>query len=530
MDRLYDLPQFADDYYIQSLRSYTSLFWSLLRDITALAGGRPNLTELSVIFLTFHLISRTLCFVGFLLCGSLLGVTGKRERFIFAGLLSITTLLRGHSAAGGGGLFLTVFTHSEIANGLTLISIYLAMRSLFALSWAVNGVTFCINFFIAAWNAVPLILILTLRILEKKVRFRHAVVSTAIGSGLFLMSTLPIVYWVLQSPDATQGGSFDYVAYLRAFAPIHFLFTGIGLGAILKLATVVAIGYLAFWKVRVDRGTWLATFSGFTFVYLFGIALPYLTHSKLFLNFHLLRVSGTIHLLATLAVLTVASFWLLSSDSLRAYIFGPALVFSCCSSKYMLLLAVVILLVSGVVPERIASFARGSRRTLQGVRLLCLASTAVFTMAASIQSYHEIARERQVLGAWASLGSWIQKHTPTTSIFLLPYRDLLEDTHAGGTDNRLSLTSIEFSFETLALRQGWVEAKSGAAVMWASSYYNIWAPRMAEIKSLNTMAQKTDYAQQHGIGYVVTTCNSALDGGRTPIYRNTIACLYDVRR
>ena len=122
VERLYDLPQFAADPYIQSLRSYTSLFWVALRDAMGAGGRRPQSAEITAVFFTLQVFSRWLSFIGFLLCASLLGIRSRQERLIFAALLASTTLLRGNSAAGGGGLSPALFSRSEICNGLTFVS------------------------------------------------------------------------------------------------------------------------------------------------------------------------------------------------------------------------------------------------------------------------------------------------------------------------------------------------------------------------------------------------------------------------
>ncbi len=532
IERLYELPQFATDPYIQSLRSYTSLFWLGMRKLLGMGGSRPDLGQATTVFFVCQTLSRLLSYVGFLLCATLLGIRRTVEQLIFTMLLSTTTLLRGGSAAGDGGLFLVIFTHSEFCNGLTLIVIYLAMRDRFALSWATNGITFALNFFMAVWNALPLSLILVLRIFQRKVSYSRAAFSLAIGLTAFLFCALPIVFWGLHNPDATRPGAFDYVDYLASYWPYHFLFSKVPFFPRAKLVVVIAIGVLAFWVIGKQKTTWLAILSSYLLVYAIGILLPHLSHSKLLLNLHLLRVSAMLHLLSSLAVLTIATRWLMSRETVRAFILGPALVLTCCSTKYLLLFAPIVLLASLILPADLLRFSRNRLPIFQSARIVLLVVATVFTVLAVRDSYQELSEEKEVLAAWQSLGFWVQGHTPVSSLFLLPL-DIGDPTSMAFLNTShvpVSLNKFDVSFESLSFRRGWMDSKRGAAVMWASSYYDVWKTRLAEVTALETFEQKSEYARRHGINYIVTPCDEAPGSGKTPLYRNSLACLYDPRQ
>jgi hypothetical protein len=150
VERLYDEPQFKDDIFIQSLRYYSSGIWLAI-------GAGPKYGDGGYVLLAvLFYLSRLLSFIGFVCCASLLGINTVRDRLIFCSILCFTVLLDGNSSAGHGGLFLVFFTHSEIANGTTLLAIYFAVRGRFtaALSWA--GATFFVNGFMGEKNRTSL--------------------------------------------------------------------------------------------------------------------------------------------------------------------------------------------------------------------------------------------------------------------------------------------------------------------------------------------------------------------------------------
>ena len=119
---LWDEPQFTSDEFIQALRYYAAGPWMLLR-------GSASYVNPYWSFLLLFVISRLLSIVGFLACARLLGIVSRSQQICFALLVSVTWLLRGDAVGGGGGLFINYFAHSEMANGLVLLALYLAFHS-----------------------------------------------------------------------------------------------------------------------------------------------------------------------------------------------------------------------------------------------------------------------------------------------------------------------------------------------------------------------------------------------------------------
>ena len=144
---LWDEPQFTNDEFIQALRYYAAGPWMLLR-------GSASYVNPYWSFLLLFVISRLLSIVGFLACARLLGIVSRSQQICFALLVSVTWLLRGDAVGGGGGLFIDYFAHSEMANGLVLLALYLVFRLRIATAIAMVGVIFFVNAFMGVWTAV----------------------------------------------------------------------------------------------------------------------------------------------------------------------------------------------------------------------------------------------------------------------------------------------------------------------------------------------------------------------------------------
>ena len=152
--KFYDEPQFANSAYFQSYRFFPSGFWMTLQ------GLSPYL-NMYWTFLVLFFISRFLTFIGFLSCARLFGVRSLWSYLLFSSVIASSFLLRGVSLAGGNGLFIEYFTHSELDNGLFLLSISQLIRQRIAVSTILLGIIGFINAFFAIWVLFPLTTILS---------------------------------------------------------------------------------------------------------------------------------------------------------------------------------------------------------------------------------------------------------------------------------------------------------------------------------------------------------------------------------
>lgn len=514
---IYEEPQFAQDPFIQSLRFYASGLWLLLR-------GVDRHVDPYWLFLALHYLSRFLAFVGFLACADLLGVRSRKERALFAGLLCLTALLRVTSYAGNGALFTNYFSHSAIANGLTLITLYFAVRGRLIPAFAVNGAAFFVNAFIAVWNALPIGMILLFLLFTQQINGRKAVIDGAIGLVVFFVLSAPIVSNILSNPEFGTKTDFDMVAYYTQFYPFHFLFESISLREKIAAALVVLLAVSSFVGLGRKARPFLLATIGYIAVYLLGIFAPYFTHNASILNLHLLRVSTNFHLLAALGSLALAIRWLAGEDRIHARVLAPFLVAFVCTSRYLLLAApfpIIVSLFPGamrLLPSRWAA----TRFRIGYAAVICVAVAGVTWISREIAQNRE---ETRSVSEWMALGRWVRANTPAEAIFLIPTGDIQLDPSKPDPPPQES-TPIPDSaiFEYEAHRRVWVNFRRGAAVMWMPSYYKVWWPRISEIRALRSHNDRMAYARRNAIDYVVDFC--ATDQDPRQLFRTERLCLY----
>ena len=501
--RLYDEPQFQTDTYMQSLRFYAAGPFQMLQ-------GVDRYIDPSILFLCLAYFSRLLTFIGFLACGRLLGVTSRRDRLLFAVLLAFTSLLQGFSFAGHGGLFIYYFTHSEITNGLSLLAIYYAVQGRLATAFAINGVTFFTNAFVAVWNAIPLGLVICLLLFCSRITLTQTLTRGGIGLALFLVLASPVIANIWSNPEFAQPITFDYKEFLTEYYPLHFLFGSNSWLERVGLAVVSVTGLLAFITLarRADGFgpyVFLAALLGYMTVYATGIVAPSLSGSALILNLHLLRVSGSIHLFAALGSVTLATMWLTSRESRESRVFGPLLTVALCSLKSVLALAPVILA---------SALASGTGKRLPA-RLVdgIITQVALVIVLLGFWSYIIWKNERldgvfrARIAEWADVGGWARRNTPANAVFLI----------ADENDSEI--------FEYASQRRLWITWKRGAAVMWLPSYYSIWHARLEEIQVLASLDQRLEYAARNGVRYVIDGCVER----RPVLFRGGRLCVFDAK-
>lgn len=509
--RLYDLPQFADDPFIQSLRYYSAGLWRLL------AGSAPDDRAYTLLFALAGL-SRLIFFGGALACAGLIGVADWRSRSIFAGLIAFSSLLRDYAYAGGGGLFITEFTHSEAASGTTLWVIFFAARGRYAESFAANGLTFFLNAFMAVWNAVPIALIAAAQLLRKDIAPLAMARRMAIGFALFLVIASPVIAAVLDNPEAGAQRLFDYRTYLFEYFPDHFFIAAIDRYEVKQLAIIVAIGLGALAYAGPDGRSLALALLGFTLVWAFGTIAPDLIGGNAVILLHLLRVSAEMQIVAAVGVAGLAARWITQGASWRSRLWGPALAFVTTFAPHAVMWALPIL-AAGKIRHRLLP------PRLIGLALFaCLAFYAwpgrVLTKARNAR--HETA----AIARWRDIGAWARAQTPAGSVFLIPVTPIRDGpgSLARYDPVRQQLGDGSEVFEFAAHRRVWVDYKRGGVIMWQPGYYPRWKRDAIAVMALASLAERRAYAHSHGIGFVVDAC--APTAGTTPLHRAGDLCVY----
>jgi hypothetical protein len=510
---LYDLPQFAEDSYIQSLRHFYSVFWKMFE-------GALSERSIVPVFAFFHVLTQALTFFGFLLCAGELGVRRFLDRLVFVAMLACGVLMDENSLAGNGGLFRHLFTHSEIANGLTLILIYYAVRGKFVSALALNGAVFLINVFIAAWNCVPLGLLMILALVRKQAPPLRLLRDGLVGAVVFLLLASPVIYWIVSAPGFGQPLAYNYAEFLRFFHPDHFLFSELTTKNRIGLLTVFLLGSCSWFLVAGDRRAWALVFTGYVAVYMAGIVLPHVSTSPLLLNLHLLRSSAFIQIFTALAATSVAVSWMHSRDKTVKGIFLPALILGLVSNIKKISLPLALLAVAGMLSRRV----RESVARLPQPAFLPVVAYAVLAVGLChdlVGNYEKVQQENGQIEALKDAGVWARANTPETSLFLLP-----DVQPFGEAQAKWASEDTTADFSSFSLRRGWVDFKRGAAAMWMPSYYPEWRARIEETRGLESMAQKKAYSKQNGIDYILTRCREADVEEYPMLYRNRYFCVY----
>jgi hypothetical protein len=524
---LFDEPQFAGDAFVQSLRFYSAGPWLLL-------SGLGKYVDAYWLYIGLLFLSQSLALAGFLACGSLLGVRALTQRILFTFLLCATPLLRGHSFAGDGGLFVNHFTHSEIANGLTLLLIYFLVRGRLIAALTMNGLIFFDNAFIGVWCAGVTIAIAVALLLQNSIDSRKLIKDSLIGLVIAAILSAPVVWSFLSNPDFGKPVTFDYIAFLEEFWPYHFLFWDIGTIERLGLASLIVLAVSSFLTLGQQARLFLVATAAYIVIYCFGILTPYVTHSSLILNLHILRVGTMLHLMATLGSLSVAIEWWYSKNRALSGVFAPILiVLLCVPTKSASIQPIVVSVAASILIlaarfQKVQSLALGTRIDLLYLKPASIGIVVVGFALLAYKHTKENMLETAWVNEWREMGKWADAYTPPTSTFLLPTWNFLgrpPSYPVGSVEDEAVLNSGIFEF--VSHRSVWVDFRDGAAVLWTPSYYPLWHSRIVEVNSLSSHESRIVYAKANRIDFVVEACNS---NEAVPVYTTGRLCLFSAVR
>jgi len=522
---LYDLPQFANDTFIQSLRHYASGPWMLL-------SGLANYVPVSALSLVLGFFSRWLAFAGFGLCATLLGAHARKEQILLAFLLCATPLLRGQSWAGDGGLFINYFTHSEVANGLTLIFLYALIRQHLVLACVLEGLIFFDNAFIGVWDGVVALAVVAVLMADGRLRMGTVIKSVAIGAIPAILLAAPVLLNILHNPDFGKPPNFDYVAFLEEFWPYHFIFRDVPLSDKFNLALLIVLGFGSFALLGREGRPFAAALAALLGLYAIGIVLPAFTHSPTILNLHLLRDSTILQLIAVLAALTLAVKWWFSDRPAYSRALGPLLAMVLCipmrttTFQPVLHLAIACGLLflskranlSSILPAALVHNSRLPRLISVSLIVIGLGVITASNWIVNIRATSWIAE-------WDQAGLWAKQHTAPDAVFLMPtwyFRGAVGRTQSGSVQDAAVLNAGTFQYSSQ--RRVWVDFRNGAAVMWFPSYYDEWRRKVLEVNRLTSPDKEAAYARKNGITYIIDVCSAGKPGmlqhatGRLCIY------------
>ena len=502
---LYDLPQFSNDTFIQSLRLYSSGVWILLKGADAVVPARP-------LFLTMLFFSRIVTFLGFFLLADLLGLRKIHERALFGALITVTFVLRGTSYAGGGGLFIDSFTHSELANGFILLAIFFSVTDKHLPTIVSVGATFFCNAFMGVWAAIIVTVIFFYTSVLAKPRVELPLKEIAVGGVLAALISAPVIQNILSNPETAQSLSFSYSDYLKYYYPNHFFIESTPLSERLALTLVSCVGALSLLLIqsKIAARRLVLALGSAAAIYLIGTIVPLFTYRPAIINLHFLRIGAIIELIALLSSCVITTTWFFSRDSRLKNVVGAiAIVFIGLPCENDARIAIILFgifiiflaifsnpkLIERLEP-RVAAASAGAQTTA----IILLIASLSFLIGKKLTHPN---RAESWQKEWADVANYAREHTDESAVFLTPHVNLKVFNNM--TSEQLA-SQYSTAFEFISKRRVWVDFKRGAAVMWSPLYYFEWRKKIDAVKELSSHSDRIQYAEKNKIDFLIEAC------------------------
>lgn len=512
----YDLPQFAGDAFVQSLRHFSSGFWLIF-------AGSASWIEPKLLLLSAFGLSRLLLMAAALHFARSFGYAGLRFSALFLLLIAVSPLARGY-APGGGGLNIDYFTHSEVANATLLLSLSLTVRGRMALSVWFACVTFFLNAFMAVWLAPLWLAIAVWRSLSEGDPVRNQIRGILIGMSCGLPLLIPVLWTIVEGSKVAGTPDYSYADYLRGFFPYHFFLDSLPWDDRFRLAVLSLVAVLVPFLLREKAGAFRA--AGFAALVLLciGSVMPLVTGSRFLLNLHFIRSAVLIQWLAVLGTAMVAAGWTCSAEPTARRVAG-------------LLLAALMIIGAPALPMMVVILTLGiwgsrflpplmDRPLALTIGKAALASALAFSVSSAlVPSVRNSGNLWAISTAWERIGSWVAANTAPESVLLLPVGTETPPPDASPLARNLAYDVTGF-FAT-AGRSVWTNYKFGAAPMWAPQTYAVWRARYDAVRNLTSAADRIAYAAAHGISHVVTYCDPAV--APLLLHRAGDLCIYAAR-
>jgi len=487
----YDLPQFSEDPFIQSLRNFSSGFWIVFAGAGRLVGVKPFLTVgLVVTHLAFFAAALHLAWS--------VGLRERRALNLFLLLLCFSPWAYGH-AAGDGGILLNYFTHSELANASLLMGLSCALRQRYGAVAIATCLTFFLNAFMAVWMVPPLALLAGYQLVTGQIALRRlampAAIWLAVGSPLL---ALPL-HNILQNPELNGTSLFSYRDFLWDFFPLHFFLWSLPPRTLAIASIQILVLLLSVRVLGAGSRAVLILVIGMLSVIALGVLVALLTDSRIVLNLHLIRSFVMIAMLLAIIVAVVASRWLLCSGSTAHRTLGLGLAAALVGGKVGLLLALLLFLVElWNIPPAAGKLlqAHKTRACMSWLLGVCLMAG----MVGSSVKFWGFKRETATSEIWENIGRWAKAATPTNAVFQVP-------------------TEGSLGFSLTSERRLWFDGKYGAAVMWSPSYYTIWEQRHKILVDRSIIDRK-----EARIDFLVMPCDDIV--ADIPVHAEKGICVY----
>lgn len=481
--RWYDLPQFANDPLIQSLRRYATPVYPFL----GLFADPENIR--TIFFSAFFLTRMLTVFALF----QVMRACGLKQPWLSAATAAsvFISAIYGQSAIGRDELFVDVFTHTALAQAVALLGIAgLIQRKL---GWAALaiGIAFDLNAMVGIWTAVPLGLTCIVHLVS---RAPHCRASALQAAGIFTLAAAPVAVWIM----TTQAGpmpNFDYRAFLVEYYPYHFFIGWAGWPQRLTFALQVISAIIAVLLLPRNRSGAALAVGGLTLVFCLGVAVGQFSHARLLLNLHLLRSDGMILWLAIPVIVTAAFNAMAAAPRLPA-LGGAIAISGLIANDWRFVLAGLLWLAAARALPQQEEVQWSSRSRIRPLRYAASAALFVY-VAANCATYaqqvspprrNEIPSDQQLAGDQPAAPQW---------------RQVTEWAHTETAPNALFLVPPKMDFIAAAGRRSWTGWKEGAAAMWDTGIYAGWRARTNAVRALHSTDAALAYACANRIDYIV---------------------------
>lgn len=507
-------PSLSDDPFFATLDGFASGAWFAIK----ILATEENVRSL---FLVLHTLVRWAFLVAVAFAAGSFGINEARSQIFLIIVFSLTPVLRGVTDVGHGEMLAETFSHTELTHPLVLWSLGLLARGRIVAAFALNGLVFDVNAFVAVWNGVALLG--GAAGLMADLDRRDVIKKTALGLALGGLIALPVMVWILSILGQTHAAPpIDYPAFLKNYYPQHFFISAGAPEKILIFASVTLAGILALRNL--GNRPWFGIFLGFCTIFAIGIIVPEVTSSPVILNLHLLRVDCEIQILAVMAISVLAiksikdraisatgAFFILAMPVQGALLIAVSLFLKSRAAWALMAAGALVIFCSlnfgwprqiaiamAIVLVATAVLLRRERLNLPlwGVTCAAIASLGFSALLTRIENAARAHDPR--VSALQEVAEWARDQTPPDSWFLIP-----PDDQRGAP-----------IFQIVSRRKVWVDFKRGAAAMWHQPYHHQWSQRLSEVRALRTSDEKLSYALQNGIAYIL------LEGAGTGVFSN----------
>ncbi len=481
----YQLPQFAHDAFVQSLRRYATPIFPFLslftndRNLAAVLLAAQVLTRAATFFALWELLKS---------CGVVAG-----RRVLAMAVLVVASGVYGETAVGRDDLLVDSFTHTAVAQAAALLGVAWLVRGELLKAALAAGVAFDLNIFVGVWELAPLATASLIRLVRAPRTEIRPVVAAASG---FTVLAAPWALWTL----AAQGSArvdFDFRAYLIDLYPYHFFIGWAPWSSRISLACTALSGLVAAALLPRNGARAALALASFAAVFLGGALLDRVVAWRFLLDLHLLRVDGLIQWMSA-ALVAGGAASALAGGRLAPLPGAAVAIAGLAGGLWWAALGGVILCAVGTRaasgrhrPALLAMRVPGGEAAAASIVALAAVGLAV-----AAGRYHgpppspgpmETPSDAQLAGAaprapeWREVTDWARTTTPRRSTFLIPL-------------------TLDFTF---AQRVSWVGLKEGAAAMWAPDTYDTWRSRSRAVGALRDAAAEMAYACGNHIDYVV---------------------------